>query len=428
MGFFTPLFTRRSGLAEVDFWLKDALAGGLESHTGVTVNESAALGNAAVFACVRVLSDTVGQLPLKVFRRLANGGRDVDPQHPLYVLLHDLPNPEVTASEFRAALMGHLCLWGNAYAEVEYDGLGRIKALWPLRPDYMTVTRNEAKQRVWLYRLPDGKEIKWTWSEPTLRPAPILHLRGLSPDGFVGYSPLRLMRESIGLALAAEEFGARLFANNARPSGVLTSPQVLTPEAAKRLKESWEAAHRGLSHAHRVAVLEQGVAWQNIGMPPEDAQLLETRKFQVSEIARIFRVPPHMIGDVERSTSWGTGIEQQQIGFLQFSIMPWLVAWEQAIARDLLTIRGWNTHEVRFVVNGLLRGDTASRFNAYAIGRQWGWLSVNDVRAFEDMNPVAGGDTYETKAPSSAMPAAAPPPVPDVEDDEALLEAAGVRR
>lgn len=413
MGWFSPVFESRRGLAEVDYWLKDALVGSTASVTGVAVSETSALGAAAVFACVRVLAESVGQLPLKVFRRLPNGGRVVDDQHPLYPLLHELPNPELTAYEFRVALQGHLALWGNAYAEVERDGFGRITGLWPLRPDRMTVTRNEQKQRVWLYRLPDGSDVKWTWAQPTRQPAPILHLRGFGPDGFLGYSPLQLLKEPIGLTLATEEYGARLFSNSATPRGLLSSPNRLSPEAATRLKNSWEAAHRGLDRAHRVAVLEEGISWQAIGLNAEDAQFLQTRKFQLGEIARIFRIPPHFIGDLERATF--SNIEQQGLEFVQHTLMPWLVCWEQACARDLLSVKGFATHQIRFVVNGLLRGDIASRYQAYAVGRQWGWLSADDIRELEDMNPLPSGqgDVYLTPLNmTSAETPPAPPAAP----------------
>lgn len=405
MGWLSPLFERRrtSGLAEVDFWLKDTLVGGTAATSGVTVSEASALGSAAVYACVRVLAESVGQLPLKVFRRLPSGGRLPDDEHPLYPLLHDLPNPEMTAYEFRMALQGHLALWGNAYAEVERDAFGRVTGLWPLRPDRMTVSRNERRERVWLYRLPDGVDVKWTWTNPTRQPAPILHLRGLSSDGFLGYAPLQMLREAIGLAIATEEYGARLFSNSATPRGVLQTPNRLSEDAAKRLKSSWEAAHRGLERAHRVAVLEEGIAWQAIGMSAEDAQFLESRKFQVSEIARIFRVPPHMIGDLDRATF--SNIEHQSLEFVQHALMPWLVCWEQACARDLLSVKGFVSHQIRFVVQGLLRGDLKSRYEAYAIGRQWGWLSADDIRALEDMNPLPDGKGGQYLVPLNMNPA-----------------------
>lgn len=416
-GLFAPLFERRLGFGET---FLNALSEGASTVAGVSVSEKTALGDPTVFGCVRVLADTVGQLPLKVFRVTPNG-RTADKDHPLYPVLHDLPNPELTPYEMKSTMQGHLALWGNAYAEVVYDGLGRVKSLWPLRPDQMTVTRDAQQNRVYVYRLPNGGYAKWTWTNPSRTPSPILHVRGLGGDGWTGYAPLTLLRQAMGMTIAAAEYGARLFSNGAKPGGVLQTAGTLNPEVAKRMKESWEAAHRGLSQAHRIAVLEQGVTWQQVGINPDDAQFLETRKFQVAEICRIFRVPPHMVADVERSTSWGTGIEQQQIGFLQFSLMPWLVAWEQALARDLLTLQGWSTHQIRFVVDGLLRADIKTRYEAYQIARLNGVLSANEWRALEDQAPVDGTGGSDYWRPANMLVVGAEPPKPaapgDLEED-----------
>jgi hypothetical protein len=220
----------------------------------------------------------------------------------------------------------------------------------------------------------------------------VWHLRGLSSDGLVGLSPIQLMRQAIGLGMATEEFGARFFGNDARPGGVLQHPGVLGNEAFERLQSSWETRHGGLSNSHRVAILEEGMQYSQIGIPPEDAQFLETRKFQVTEIARAFRVPPHMLADLERATF--SNIEHQSIEFVVHSIRPWLVRWEQSIQQQLMLDRDRQKYFAEFVVDGLLRGDTVSRYQAYATGRQNGWLSANDIRTLENMNPVDGGDIY----------------------------------
>jgi HK97 family phage portal protein len=413
-GLFAPLFETR-GWANPSTEFLAAFTDGGATTAGVTVNERTALSDPTVFGCVRVLADTVGQLPLKVFR-VSPSGRTVDRQHPLYTLLHDLPSPELTPYELKSTLQGHLALWGNAFAEVVRDGLGNIKSLWPLRPDMMQRERDSAGNRVYLYRLPSGELVKWTWSNPARTPSPILHIRGLGGDGWTGYAPLSLLRQSIGLTVAASDYGARLFSNGARPGGVLQTAGTLSPAVRDAMKQSWEAAHRGLTQAHRIAVLEAGVTWQQVGINPDDAQFLETRKFQVAEICRIFRVPPHMVADVERSTSWGTGIEQQQIGFLQYTLMPWLVAWEQALARDLLTLQGWSTHQIRFVVDGLLRADIKTRYEAYQIARQNGVLSADEWRALEDQEPIAGegGDDYWRPA-NMVVVGEAPPAPPNPE-------------
>lgn len=366
-----------------------------DSTAGVTVTPATAMQSAAVYACVRVLEETVASLPLFMYKR--NGrAKERAPEHSLYRLLHDLPNPELTALEMRGMMMGHLCLWGNAYAEIVWDQAGRVVELWPLRPDAMELKRDDAGRLWYVYRMPQR-------SGAQLKPFPaenIWHIRGLSLDGLMGIGPIRQMRNALGLARAAEDFGARLFANDSRPGGVLKAPGKLTPEAAKRLKQSWEAGHRQ-ENQHRLAVLEEGIEWQQIGLPPEDAQFLETRKFQVSEIARIFRVPPHLIGDLDKATF--SNIEHQGIEFVTHTIRPWLVRIEQSIARCLLTERERGTYFAEHLVDGLLRGDIQSRYQAYALGRNNGWLSANDVRERENMNPIAGGDVY--LVPMNMVPA-----------------------
>jgi len=375
----------RTSLANPDKWLIDWFSGGGKSASGVTVNENTALNATAVFSAVDILSRTLASLPLPVYKRLQGGGKERATNHPLYSILHNLPNREMTSFELRQALMGHLALWGNAFAEIERDNAGRVIGLWPLRPDRMTVKRDE-RGLLYIYR------IGTTGQEVALRQRNVMHIRGLSSDGVIGYSPIRLAREAIGLTLATEEFGARFFGNGSRPGGVLQHPGKLSEEASKRLKKSWEEMHQGLTQAHRVAILEEGMTWQQVGIPPEDAQFLETRKFQVTEIARIFHVPPHMLADLERSTF--SNIEHQGIEFVVHTMRPWLVCWEQAMYRDLFLPTERQTYFTEFLVDGLLRGDTESRYRAYATGRQWGWLSANDVRELENMNPVEGGDTY----------------------------------
>lgn len=364
-------------------WLLEAF-GGNTTATGVRVTSDSALGIPSVYAAVGLIAESVGQMPLKV-QRVRDGAKNDDPEHPAYSLLHDLPNPEVTAIEMRAAQQAHLLLRGNAYAEIQRDVSGRPRALWPLLPHLMTVAR-EGQRLVYLYRLPDGQDVRWTWDSRTTQQPPILHVRGLGYDGLVGYSPLTLHRETFGMAKAAEEFGARWFSNGSRPSGVLHTDQELSDEVRARLKKAFEATSRGLSNAHRIVTLEQGLKWQQIGLSPEDSQMLETMRDVDARVAAIFRVPPHMIGQVERSTSWGSGIEQQNIQFLQYSLMPWLVRWEQALKRDLLSVKGFATHQIKFVVQGLLRGDMQARSSYYQAMLDRGVLTINDVLALEDRN------------------------------------------
>jgi HK97 family phage portal protein len=232
----------------------------------------------------------------------------------------------------------------------------------------------------------------------TLAPWQVLHIPGLGFDGLLGYSPIAMAREAVGLAMATEEFGARFYNQNAQPGIVLKHPNRLSNEARDNLRKSWEDSHRGLDKAHKAAILEEGMSLEKIGIPPDDAQFLETRKFQRSEIASFFHIPPHMIGDLDKATF--SNIEQQSLEFVVYTMRPWLVRWEQAINQKLILQENYFSE---FLVDGLLRGDIAARYSAYAVGRQWGWLSANDVRELENMNPIDGGDTYLT--PLNMLPA-----------------------
>lgn len=381
MGILSQAFEKRSHPSNPAEWLLKL--GAWPTAAGVDVTIEGSLQCSAVFACVRVLSETVASLPLVLYRRLTRGKeRAVD--HPLYALLHDLPNPEMTAFEFRETLMAHLGLWGNAYSEIEFNNAGRVRGLWPLRPDKMKVVRRGG--RLWyIYKLPDGTPVELPFER-------VMHLRGLGTDGVMGYTPIDLARQSVGLALGTEEFGARFFGNGAQTGTVWEHPGKLSDEAYDRLKASIEKRHRGLGQAHRIAILEEGMKANQVGIPPENAQFLETRKFQVDEIARWYRMPPHKIGSLEHATF--SNIEHQAIEFVTDTIQPWCVRWEQGIKRDLLTERERREYFAEHLADALLRGDTLSRYQAYATARQNGWLSANDIREKENMNPVDGGDVY----------------------------------
>lgn len=384
MGIFTGLFERRGAEAMAErssVW--DFLDLGT-SAAGIGVTPDSAMTSSAVYACVRILSETVASLPLVMYRR-QDRGKTRAPEHPLYRLLHDQPNDFMTALELRETLQAHLALWGNAYAQLDYNGAGQVTGIFPLRPDKMQRIETQGGQRVYHYQTPSGQVIP-------LNGARIWHLRGLGSDGLFGYSPIQLMRNSVGLSMATEKYGAKFFGNGARPGGVLEHPGKLSDASANRLRSSWNEMHMGLDNSHKVAILEEGLKWHEVGLPPEDSQFLETRRFQVQEIARIYRVPPHMLADLERATF--SNIEHQGIEFVVHTIRPWLVRWEQSISSNLMTERDRQTFYPEHLVDGLLRGDTASRYQAYATGRQNGWLSANDIRALENMNPVDGGDVY----------------------------------
>ncbi len=386
------------------------------TDAGVSVTPSTSMGHAAVFACVRILAETVASLPLITYERLERGKRRA-PRHPLYTVLHDRPNPMMTAFEFRETLMGHLALWGNAYTEVSYDGRGQVRELWPLRVDrMMQIRQNEQGRREYVYQLPGG-------AMAVLPEERVWHLRGLG-DGTTGYSPVDMMRQAIGLSIAAERFGASFFGRGANIGGVLTHPGALDEEAYARLKGSWEEAHSGLTNSHRVAVLEEGVSYQAIGIPPDQAQFLETRKFQVAEIARIFRIPPHMLADLERATF--SNIEHQSIEFVVHTIRPWLVRWEQSIAQNLMLEREREQFFAEFLVDGLLRGDIKSRYEAYSIGRQNGWLSADDIRELENMNPLPDEQGGIYLVPLNMVPADDLANAPQAIDQRAEVRAAPV--
>jgi HK97 family phage portal protein len=353
------------------------------------VSEENALQYLAVYACVRVLAESVAGLPLILYRRLENGGKERAYEHPLYDLLHANPNPDMTAYAFWETLIGHTALTGNGYAQVIYNRGGHVYALWPLNPLRMTVERKDGQLK-YTYRLarPDanGQMERFFMADE------ILHIHGLGFDGVTGYSPVALARQAIGLGMAAEEFGSRFFGNDARPGVVLQHPGKLSDDAYKRLEKSWDQAHRGVNKSHKAAILEEGLTVKEVGIPPEDAQFLQTRSFQVNEIARLYRIPPHMIGDLEHATF--SNIEHQAIEFVVHTLRPWLVRAEQAVSMRLLTPGERENYFAEFLVDGLLRGDTISRYQAYQVGRQGGWLSANDVRRLENMNPIDGGDEY----------------------------------
>lgn len=379
--------------------VRDATAGSAFSFfmggstSGKNVNERSAMQMTAVYACVRILSEAVAGLPLHLYRYNEDGGKEKAMDHPLYGLLHDEPNPEMTSFVFRETLMTHLLLWGNAYAQIIRNGKGEILALYPLMPNKMQVDRNDKGQLFYTYsRSKDEANVKDN-STVVLKPDDVLHIPGLGFDGLVGYSPIAMAKNAIGMAIACEEFGAKFFANGASPSGVLEHPGIL--KDPERVRTSWNAAYGGSSNAHKVAVLEEGMKYTPISISPNEAQFLETRKFQINEIARIFRVPPHMVGDLEKSSF--SNIEQQSLEFVKYTLDPWVIRWEQSLSRALFSKDEKKSYFFKFNVEGLLRGDYQSRMTGYATARQNGWMSANDIRELENLDRIPsedGGDLY----------------------------------
>ena len=363
----------------------------------MSVTPDSAMRATAVFACVQYLARSIAAMPLILYRRLPDGGKQRDPDHSLARVLHDQPNGWQTAFEFRAMLQAHLCLRAMPMRGSWRRTGQPVSALIPLHPDRIRPLSERVNGRIAYEHLAGAGEREILMQEE------VLHLRGLSlsEDGLLGLSPIDCMREAVGLALAAEAYGARFYKNDARPGIVLKHPARVSHEAATRLQISWNQTYGGTLNSHRTAVLEEGMDVVPVGMTSEQAQFLETRKFQRNEIAAIFGVPPHKIGDLERATF--SNIEHQAIEVVTDTIRPWAVAWEQALTRDLFTEDLRRTHMVAFNLDGLLRGDIESRYRAYATGRQWGWLSANDVREREDINRIPEGDTY--LAPVNMVPA-----------------------
>ena len=392
MGIFSGLFRSRDKPTDSTVGSRYAFYMG-GSSSGKVVTERSAMQMTAVYACVRILSEAIAGLPLHMYRYKEDGGKEKALDHPLYLLLHDEPNPEMSSFVFRETLMTHLLLWGNAYAQIIRNGKGEVVALYPLMPNKMTVSRDETGQLYYTYQKSQEELPKDNTYTVTLHPSDVLHIPGLGFDGLVGYSPIAMAKNAIGLAIATEEYGSKFFANGAAPSGVLEHPGTI--KDPQRVRESWMSQFGGSANSNKIAVLEEGLKYTPISISPEQAQFLETRKFQINEIARIFRVPPHMVGDLEKSSF--SNIEQQSLEFVKYTLDPWVVRWEQSIQRTLLTPEEKKTYFVKFNVEGLLRGDYQSRMSGYATARQNGWMSANDIRELENLDRIPaedGGDLY----------------------------------
>lgn len=363
------------------------------SSAGKNVNERSAMQMTAVYSCVRILAEAVAGLPLHLYRYKEDGGKERAIDNNLYHLLHDEPNKEMSSFIFRETLMTHLLLWGNAYAQIIRNGKGEVVALYPLMPNKMQVDRDENGELYYIYTRSSDEAKTMEGVTVYLTPRDVLHIPGLGFDGLVGYSPIAMAKNAIGLAIATEEYGAKFFANGAAPSGVLEHPGTIKDPS--RLRENWNSTFGGSANSGKVAVLEEGMKYTPISISPEQAQFLETRKFQIDEIARIFRVPPHMVGDLEKSSF--SNIEQQSLEFVKYTLDPWVIRWEQSLSRALLNEDEKRKYFFKFNLEGLLRGDYESRMSGYAVARQNGWMSANDIRELENMDKIPaedGGDLY----------------------------------
>ena len=355
------------------------------SSAGKSVTPRSAIHVSTVYACVRVIAETVASLPLHVYENTDTGSVKAQ-GHPLYRILHDEPNTEMTSFVMREVMLSHLLLWGNSYSQIIRSGRNQIMGLYPLLPDRMEVDRNSAGALTYTYTTTEGRTVRLAQED-------VLHIPGLGFDGIMGHSPIALEKNAIGLGIAAEEYGSKFFGNGATPSGVLTHPN--TVKNPKALRESWNNAYGGSANAGKVAILEEGMRFDRISIPNNEAQFLETRKFQVSEICRIYRVPPHLVGDLEHATF--SNIENQSISFGVHTIRPWLVRMEQSMNRALFSPNEKGRFFVRINMDGLMRGAYKERMEGYAIARQNGWMSANDIRELENMNPISaaeGGNAY----------------------------------
>lgn len=365
------------------------LMGGGTTDAGVQVSENTSLTFSAVYSAVRVIAESLAVLPLQVFKS-SDKGRDLLRNHPLYFRLHDEPNGYQSSFTWRETSAAHQCLWGNAYSFIHRDKLMRAQEFESIHPQRVAVNFDAAKRKI--FYVIDGQHI--------VEQSNMLHIPALSLDGIKGKSPIQVARESIGLGLAMQKFGGRFFGSGANLSGVLEHPGKLGEVAHKHLKDTWQKQRAGIDNSHSTAILEEGMKYQRIGVPPEEAQFLTSRKFQVTEIARWFRLPPHLLADLERSNI--SNIEPLDIGFVKYSLAPWLKRWEQELNRKLLTEQEKREGVYfEFNVDGLLRGDIRTRAEWYSKMIAARVLSPNEVRRMENRNDYEGGDSFENPNTSS---------------------------
>ena len=353
------------------------------SEAGTTVTPDTALTLGAVWACVRCVTETLATLPLNVLKKGENNSRSVWGDHPIHRLLHSYPNPLQSKVEFFEYMIGHLELRGNAYAEIEYNSRGLPIALWPLHPDSMTVTLSKDGLQ-YEYRLPNGSSVR-------LPARNVLHIKFLSLDGVVGTSPIRYAANAVGAGLAAQKYSSKVFKTGGSQRFALVSEHSLKPDQIADLRASWESTYSGIDSSHRVAILHGGIKPEVIGIAPEDAQLLQMWNATVVDVCRIWRVPPHKVAQLDRATF--SNIEEQNIEWVTDSILPRAVRIEQAIQSALL--RDQDDAEVKFNLDGLLRGRLQDRMEAYAKAIQWGFRSRNEIRALEELPPFEGGDKFD---------------------------------
>lgn len=404
MGLLARMVESRGVAEDYARWEK-ASGMGAKTKSGVVINDQTALTISTVFACHRTISEDCAKLPLKLFRRGSDGGRQEASERSLYRVLHSIANPEMTAMECRETLMGHVLARGNAWGWPERNGAGEVMALWPLNPTRMQVLRVIATGTLWYaYTLPSGEVRK-------LRHDQVMHLRGLAFDGVMGYSPLTLARESMGLAAAIDRHAASFFGNGAWPGVVLIHPGELGEEGLTNLRNSWNEAHQGLERGHAVAVLEEDMKLETLGFNAAEAQLIEAGVFRIGDLCRWWRMPPHKVGELSRATF--SNIEHQSLEYVGDTLQPWLTRFEQRAGLSLLTSldreRGYYCEHN---VAAILRADAAARSAYYKAMREMGVFSVDDIRALENENPIGGPEGNERVRPANMVPLGTPAPSP----------------
>lgn len=397
------VFGRRSVRAFDVPW-ESALVDGV-SATGKRVTPTQSMRVAAVYAAVRLLSESIASLPIDLIRR--EGNRRTVQDGPLAELLTQTPNPEQDAPDYYRTVMGWMLIEGNAYAYIERDARGTPVGLWPLPSTAVEIGRTPARQLFYNVKITTDVQVAGPVPESArVGPESILHYKAFGVGAY-GLSPIRQIREAVATSLAAQEYMGRFYAQDASPGGVVQVPDELSDTQFRRLEKQWNERHQGVSRSHLLAILEGGATWQKTGLAPQDAAFVATQKWETVEVARAFGIPPHMIGDVERSTSWGSGVAEQGIGFVTYTLTPWITRLEWVARRGLLAALDPQLR-LRWRVDALQRGDTKSRYEGYQIGRNWGWLSANDIRTFEDLDPIDAGDTY--LQPLNMVPADTPTP------------------
>jgi len=373
----------------VEEWAK-LQSGGTLSGTGVYVSPESALRYTTVLICVRVLAESVASLPCLLYKKRADGGKDRATEHPLYKVLHDQANAWNTAFEYTEGTMVNLSTRGNGYSYVERNRKGQTIGLVPLNPDGVTISQAIDWSPKYEVIMPDNVRAKLSTKD-------MHHIRGPLPRGYIGRSMISLAKEAIGLGMAAEAFGSNMYRNGVKPSGILKHPKVIGPSATENLRQQFSDRYAGLENSGKPLILEEGMDWVSMNIAPKDAEFIDSRKFQRSEIAGIFRVPAHLVNDLEKATF--SNIEFQTLDFIIHSLRPWLVRWEQAINRDLLTDQDRaDGYFCEFLLDAMLRGDTKSRYESYSSAIQNKWMTANEVRIKENMNPREGGDVFENPA------------------------------